>query len=104
MRQGEAAGIVSDLATDYSWDKRHAVYWCGALYVHCEKYFVIRCCHYQITHIMSLNHQKVLNPRVSRIVILGIRRKGCIMPCYLKMDASCRCGSLMNHMDIRSGS
>ncbi|KAM3311326.1 hypothetical protein ACQJBY_031791 [Aegilops geniculata] len=42
MRQGEATGIVSDLATDYSWDKRHAVYWCGALYVHCEKYFVIR--------------------------------------------------------------
>ncbi|KAF7043821.1 hypothetical protein CFC21_053131 [Triticum aestivum] len=42
MRQGEAAGIVSDLATDYSWDKRHAVYRCGALYVHCEKYFVIR--------------------------------------------------------------
>uniref|UniRef100_A0A8I6XXA6 F-box domain-containing protein n=1 Tax=Hordeum vulgare subsp. vulgare TaxID=112509 RepID=A0A8I6XXA6_HORVV len=42
IRQGEAAGIVADLATEGSLDKRHAVYWCGALYVHCEKKFVVR--------------------------------------------------------------
>jgi hypothetical protein len=41
--EGEAAGTVAHLATDdYLEDKRHSVYWRGALYVHCTNSFVMR--------------------------------------------------------------
>uniref|UniRef100_A0A8R7UZX8 F-box domain-containing protein n=1 Tax=Triticum urartu TaxID=4572 RepID=A0A8R7UZX8_TRIUA len=42
FRDGEAAGTVAYLGTDCSWNKRHAVYWHDALYVHCQKGFVMR--------------------------------------------------------------
>ncbi|RLN29177.1 hypothetical protein C2845_PM05G34060 [Panicum miliaceum] len=42
-REGEAAGTVADMQKDQRWhQRRHAVYWRGALYVHCEKDFVMR--------------------------------------------------------------
>lgn len=42
-RQGEAAGTVADMERSPKWvDKRYAVYWKGALYVHCEGDFVTR--------------------------------------------------------------
>ncbi|CAM0954329.1 unnamed protein product [Alopecurus aequalis] len=42
LRQGEAAGTVAHWGTDYSWEKSNAVYWHGALHVHCRHGFVMR--------------------------------------------------------------
>ena len=42
IRQWPAAGTVADLRAYVSPDYHQNVYWRGALYVHCEKYFVIR--------------------------------------------------------------
>ncbi|KAM0906471.1 hypothetical protein ACQ4PT_016748 [Festuca glaucescens] len=45
LRQGEAAGVVADMASSRSWYKNnHAVYWRGALYIHCQCDFVMRMC------------------------------------------------------------
>lgn len=41
-REGEAAGTVAYLGTECSSNKRHAVYWHDALYVHCQIGFVMR--------------------------------------------------------------
>nr|CAB3464879.1 unnamed protein product [Digitaria exilis] len=37
-----APGTIADMQKDHPYDHRHAVYWRGALYVHCEKDFVMR--------------------------------------------------------------
>ncbi|KAM0903663.1 hypothetical protein ACQ4PT_018510 [Festuca glaucescens] len=42
VREGEAAGIVAGMRADSKPRKRHAVYWQGALYAHCENNFVMR--------------------------------------------------------------
>jgi hypothetical protein len=42
FRVGEAAGTIADWGEDYMWSKSNAVYWHGALYVHCQKSFVMR--------------------------------------------------------------
>ncbi|TVT98529.1 hypothetical protein EJB05_56141, partial [Eragrostis curvula] len=41
-REGEAAGIVADIRQSYVYEQRNAVYWRGALYVHCQTDFVMR--------------------------------------------------------------
>lgn len=42
VREGEAAGTVSDMRLDWSGGHHNAVYWRGALYVHCQTNFVMR--------------------------------------------------------------
>ncbi|BAF12770.1 uncharacterized protein [Oryza sativa Japonica Group] len=42
IRQGQAAGTIADMRSDWASDQRNGVYWRGALYVHCQTNFVIR--------------------------------------------------------------
>ncbi|CAL5048073.1 unnamed protein product [Urochloa decumbens] len=43
IREGEAAGTVADMQLDWRYlPSRHAEYWRGALYVHCQADFVMR--------------------------------------------------------------
>ncbi|TVU49436.1 hypothetical protein EJB05_00749, partial [Eragrostis curvula] len=42
VREGEAAGIVADIRQSDPYGQRNAVYWRGALYVHCQSDFVMR--------------------------------------------------------------
>jgi hypothetical protein len=42
FRVGDAAGTIADWGEDYMWSKSNAVYWHGALYVHCQKSLVMR--------------------------------------------------------------
>jgi hypothetical protein len=44
LREGEAAGDLADMVSSRSWSGRKcAVYWRGALYVHGQYGFVMRC-------------------------------------------------------------
>uniref|UniRef100_A0A0D9ZBB5 F-box domain-containing protein n=1 Tax=Oryza glumipatula TaxID=40148 RepID=A0A0D9ZBB5_9ORYZ len=42
IRQGQAAGTIADMRSDWASDQRNGVYWRGALYVHCQTNFVVR--------------------------------------------------------------
>jgi hypothetical protein len=43
VREGESAGTIADMRVDGSaYEERHAVFWRGALYVHCQTNFVMR--------------------------------------------------------------
>jgi hypothetical protein len=44
LREGEARGTVADMDSDPSYDRYryHAVYWRGALYIHCQHGFLTR--------------------------------------------------------------
>ncbi|CAD6341787.1 unnamed protein product [Miscanthus lutarioriparius] len=42
VRQGGAAGTVDDMDVQLSYEHAHSACWRGALYVHCQNYFVLR--------------------------------------------------------------
>jgi hypothetical protein len=50
VREGPAAGTVAEVQDR---PRSGAVYWRGALYVHCESHFVLRCVHYLLLLIYS---------------------------------------------------
>ncbi|CAD6213981.1 unnamed protein product [Miscanthus lutarioriparius] len=42
VREGDSMGIVSEMRRDWPTEQRNAVYWRGALYVHCQTDYVMR--------------------------------------------------------------
>ncbi|TVT98530.1 hypothetical protein EJB05_56142, partial [Eragrostis curvula] len=62
VRDGEAAGTVADIRHSWPYDQHNAVYWRGALYVHCQTNFVMRIS-------VSDGRYQVIQPPV------GIKRK-----------------------------
>ncbi|KAK3118076.1 hypothetical protein QOZ80_9BG0693890 [Eleusine coracana subsp. coracana] len=42
VREGEAFGTCAGMLSDWTTNDRHAVYWRGVLYVHCQDYSVMR--------------------------------------------------------------
>uniref|UniRef100_M8B5P5 Uncharacterized protein n=1 Tax=Aegilops tauschii TaxID=37682 RepID=M8B5P5_AEGTA len=74
-REGETAGTVAYLGTDCSWNKRHAVYWHDALYVHCQKGFVMRLSLSNSTYQM-IKRPGDLEPESCTDLNLGKSKKG----------------------------
>ncbi|KAM0884014.1 hypothetical protein ACQ4PT_031253 [Festuca glaucescens] len=76
LREGEAAGTVAHLATDdYLEDKRHGVYWRGALYVHCANSFVMRLCLSNNTY-QVIKTPRSFEPESCGECLLGKSEKG----------------------------
>ncbi|TVU27457.1 hypothetical protein EJB05_30068, partial [Eragrostis curvula] len=75
VRQGDATGTIADMRSDWQPWNRHAVYFRGALYVHCQNNSVMRIA------LNSSKYQMIIPPAGNRVlndgvVCLGKSEKG----------------------------
>ncbi|KAG2546954.1 hypothetical protein PVAP13_9KG070057 [Panicum virgatum] len=87
-RQGGAAGTVADMRHSPPHEKRNAVYWRGALYVHCQTDFVMRIS-------LSDDEYRVIKPPMS------IRASDCPQFYLGRSQKGVYCASLRGQARIR---
>ncbi|TVU22586.1 hypothetical protein EJB05_32296 [Eragrostis curvula] len=92
-REGEAAGTVAHMRSDWAEGPRNAVYWRGTLYIHCQTNFVMRISlsdnktpprvgrRRLLRRLVKRRHQLVLRERVDSpkrvvLIVAGRRRLG----------------------------